>query len=193
MITSWIKENYIEILGVITSLIYLYFSVRQYILLWPFGIISSSFFIYIFFVNRFYADMSLQGYYLVVSVYGWFHWVRGSRKSAHDRLPVTRISLKTGLILLPIFIFLWLSMVKILDHYTDSDIPWGDAFMTAGSIIATWMLARKILEHWLIWIIVDAVSVGFYLYKEMYPTGLLYFVFTIIAILGFFAWKREMS
>jgi nicotinamide mononucleotide transporter len=190
---NWFANNYIEILGVITSLIYLYFSVKQNILLWPFGIISSAFFIYIFYSNRFYADMSLQGYYLLISIYGWFNWSRGRSGSDSDKLPVTRIRLWTALILAVIFILLWLVTAILLNNLTDSDVPWGDAFITAGSIVATWMLARKILEHWLIWIIVDGVSVGLYLYKGMYPTVFLYIIFTVIAIIGFYKWKRDMG
>jgi len=190
--SNWFADNYIEILGVITSLIYLYFSVKQHIWLWPFGIISSAFFIYIFYTNRFYADMSLQVYYLLISIYGWFHWARGTRRIDSDKLPVTRVRLLTSIILLIIFILLWILIAILLIHLTDSDVPWGDAFITAGSIIATWMLARKILEHWIIWIIVDAVSVGMYLYKDMYPTVFLYFIFTVIAVIGFYKWKSDM-
>ena len=192
MDSNWFADNYIEILGVITSLIYLYFSVKQHIWLWPFGIISSAFFIYIFYTNRFYADMSLQVYYLLISIYGWFHWARGTRRIDSDKLPVTRVRLLTSIILLIIFILLWILIAILLIHLTDSDVPWGDAFITAGSIIATWMLARKILEHWIIWIIVDAVSVGMYLYKDMYPTVFLYFIFTVIAVIGFYKWKSDM-
>jgi nicotinamide mononucleotide transporter len=137
--------------------------------------------------------MSLQGYYLLISIYGWFNWSRGRSGSDSDKLPVTRIRLCTALILAVIFILLWLVISILLNNLTDSDVPWGDAFITAGSIVATWMLARKILEHWIIWVIVDGVSVGLYLYKDMYPTVFLYIIFTVIAIIGFYKWKRDMG
>jgi nicotinamide mononucleotide transporter len=137
--------------------------------------------------------MSLQVYYLLISIYGWFNWSRGKSGSDSDKLPVTRIRLWTALILAVIFILLWLVTAILLNNLTNSDVPWGDAFITAGSIVATWMLARKILEHWLIWIIVDGVSVGLYLYKDMYPTVFLYIIFTVIAIIGFYKWKRDMG
>ena len=97
------------------------------------------------------------------------------------------------IILSGIFGVLWLGIAYVLDNYTDSNVPWGDAFTTAGSIVATWMLARKILEHWLLWIIVDTVAAALYLYKHMYPTFFLYMVFTIIAVVGFYQWKKQMS
>ncbi len=192
MFYKWLIGNYIEILGVITSLIYLYFSVRQIIWLWPFGILSSALFILIFFNSKFYADMGLQVYYLGVSVYGWFYWSRG-KSSDQSRRPVSRISGKLGIVLSGAFLVCLLVIVFILKSYTDSDVPWGDSFTTAASIIATWMLARKILEHWLVWILVDGVAAGLYIYKGLYPTTFLYILYSIISVTGFIQWKRSME
>jgi nicotinamide mononucleotide transporter len=193
LIIHWFADNYIEILGVITSLVYLYFSVKQHLWLWPFGIISSALFIYIFFANRFYADMSLQGYYLLISIYGWYNWAKGKRGTDSNKLPVTRIRLRTAVILFIIMTLVWIGIALLLMHFTNSDVYWGDAFTTAGSIIATWMLARKLLEHWILWVIIDSVSVGLYLYKDMYPTVLLYFIFTVIAVVGYYSWKKDVQ
>ena len=191
---SWFSGNYIEVLGVITSLVYLYFSVRQIIWLWPFGIISSALFILIFLNSKFYADMGLQVYYLGVSVYGWIYWSRGGiSRNEKSSLPVCRISRQLALVLSATGIVIMLGIVYILKNYTDSDVPWGDGFTTAGSIIATWMLARKMLEHWLVWIFVDSVAAGLYFYKGLYPSFLLYLIFTIIAVVGYFQWKRSLS
>jgi nicotinamide mononucleotide transporter len=137
--------------------------------------------------------MSLQGYYLLISIYGWYNWAKGKRDSESNKLPVTRISKRMVVILLIIFIILWISIAFLLIHLTNSDVPWGDAFTTAASIVATWMLARKILEHWIIWVVVDSVSAGLYLYKNMYPTVLLYFIFTVIAVVGYYKWKKDMQ
>lgn len=137
--------------------------------------------------------MSLQGYYLLISIYGWFNWAKGKGDSASYKLPVTRVSLRMVVILLIIFIILWISIAFLLIHLTNSDVPWGDAFTTAGSIVATWMLARKILEHWIIWVVVDSVSAGLYLFKDMYPTVLLYFIFTVIAVVGYYKWKKDVQ
>ena len=191
---SWFSGNYVEVLGVITGLVYLYFSVRQIIWLWPFGIISSALFILIFFNSKFYADMGLQVYYLGVSIYGWIYWSRGAvDRDERSTLPVRRINRQQALVLSVTGILLLLGIVYILKQFTDSDVPWGDGFTTAGSIVATWMLARKILEHWMVWVIVDIVAAGLYFYKGLYPSFLLYLVFTIIAVVGFFQWKRSIS
>ncbi|MEE9461653.1 MAG: nicotinamide riboside transporter PnuC [Bacteroidales bacterium] len=191
---SWFSGNYVEVLGVITSLVYLYFSVRQIIWLWPFGIISSALFILIFFNGKFYADMGLQVYYVGVSIYGWIYWSRGGiSRNEKSSLPVCRISSQLALVLSVTGIVIMLGIVYILKNFTDSDVPWGDGFTTAGSIVATWMLARKVLEHWLVWIFVDSVAAGLYFYKGLYPSFLLYLIFTIIAVIGYFHWKRSLS
>jgi nicotinamide mononucleotide transporter len=191
---SWFSGNYVEVLGVITGLVYLYFSVRQIIWLWPFGIISSALFVLIFFNSKFYADMGLQVYYLGVSIYGWIYWSRGAvDRDERSTLPVRRINRQQALVLSVIGILLLLGIVYILKQFTDSDVPWGDGFTTAGSIVATWMLARKILEHWMVWVVVDIVAAGLYFYKGLYPSFLLYLIFTIIAVVGFFQWKRSIS
>lgn len=191
---SWFSGNYVEVLGVITSLIYLYFSVRQIIWLWPFGIISSALFILIFFNSKFYADMGLQVYYVGVSIYGWIYWSRGGiSRNEKSSLPVCRISRQLALVLSVTGIVIMLGIVYILKNFTDSDVPWGDGFTTAGSIVATWMLARKMLEHWLVWIFVDSVAAGLYFYKGLHPSFLLYLIFTIIAVIGYFQWKRSLS
>ena len=193
MFYSWLNENFIEVLGVVTSLIYLYFSVRQIIWLWPFGILSSALFIWIFLSSKFYADMGLQVYYLGISIYGWIYWLRGGRRgSGVERLPVVRISTNQICLLTGIGIALFFGIVAILKFFTDSDVPWGDGFTTAASIVATWMLARKILEHWLVWILVDFVAAALYFYKGLFPSSGLYVIFAVIAVLGYFQWKREL-
>ena len=191
---SWFSGNYVEVLGVVTSLVYLYFSVRQIIWLWPFGIISSALFILIFFNSKFYADMGLQVYYLGVSSYGWIYWSRGAvDQNEKSTLPVCRISRQLAMVLTVAGIAIMLGIVYVLKNFTDSDVPWGDGFTTAGSIVATWMLARKVLEHWLVWVVVDSVAAGLYFYKGLYPSFLLYLIFTIIAVVGYFQWKRSIS
>jgi nicotinamide mononucleotide transporter len=191
---GWFSSNYIEVTGVLTSLVYLYFSVKQIIWLWPFGILSSALFIFIFFNSKFYADMGLQVYYLGVSIYGWFYWSRGGvDREEKSTLPVTRISRRLAWILCAALILIMLGIVSVLQNLTDSDVPWGDAFTTAGSVVATWMLARKILEHWLVWVVVDSVAAGLYFYKGLYPSFLLYLVFTVIALVGFFQWRKGLT
>ena len=140
-ITTYIQTNWIEIVGAILSLIYLYLSIKQQISLWLFGFLSSAFYIVVFFQTRFYADMSLQFYYLVVSVYGWINWKRGSRESGQE-LPATRTSRALMLRLLAASILIYAAYYIVLAKFTDSTIPKADSLVGMLSVIGTWMLAR---------------------------------------------------
>lgn len=184
----WLLCNSIEVVATITGLIYLVYSVKGNVLLWLFGLITSLLYVYVFFQSKIYADMGINIYYVVISIYGWIHWSKPGKNA--NELPVSKIRLPLGFILLLISILLFVFIAYILRKYTDSDIALWDAFTTALSIVATWMLARKILEHWLIWIVVDSVSAGLYIYKGLYPTVLLFIVYTSLAILGYIEWQK---
>lgn len=189
----WLSNNYIELIGTIFGLLYILLSIKQNIWCWPAGLITSALYIYVFFVTKFYADMGLQVYYLVVSIYGWYHWMFGSKSKKQDDLKISKTNLKMGLVLLVATIILFVVIAYILVKYTDSEVPYWDSFTTAASFVATWMLARKIIEHWLIWIVVDAVSLGLYVFKGLYPTVILFAVYTVLALLGYIEWKKELK
>ncbi len=191
-IIHWVAENYIELLGTIAGLIYIFLSIKQNILLWPVGIVNVSLYIYVFFVSKFYADMALQFFYLFISIFGWYNWAHGRQEDENAGLPVVKLTGKLGLILLVVSLTIMGGIAFILVNYTDSDIPYWDAFTTAFSITATWMLARKFIEHWIIWIVVDLVSAGLYIYKGLYPTTILFLVFTILAFVGYFEWRKDL-
>ena len=186
---TWLSANYIEVLGVFFSILYLFFSIRQNILLWPMGIISALLYMVVFYQSKFYADMGLNGYYFFISIYGWILW-RQTDKDPGKELSVTRIHLRLAGFLLVITAFSFIGIGVILDKFTDSPIPYWDAFTTAVSFTATWMLARKILEHWILWIIVDFVSLGLYLYRGLYPTLILFAIYSTMAVIGYFEWKK---
>lgn len=189
---QYIQQHYIEIIGSILSLIYLYLSIKQKISLWIFGFLCSALYIVVFFQSKFYADMSLQFYYLAVSVFGWISWRSGKQQSGKE-LPVKKIKKLQALVLLLITTFVFLLYYFVLTHYTDSPLPLGDSFTTALSITATWMLARKLIEHWILWVIVDGLSAGLYLYKGLYPTAILFVIYTVMAIVGWYQWKKDYT
>lgn len=197
MVYNWLAQNYIEILGAITGLIYLYFSVNKLIWLWPFGIITSLLYTWVFYQSRLYADMSLQVYYFFISIYGWYFWLRGSgsdrdtENGKDEGLPVRKVRLKVLYWLLLVIIVLTVISGYFLKNYAGSSLPYWDAFTTSASIVATWMLARKLLENWLFWIVIDLVSMGMYIFKGLYPTAVLFLVYSLIAILGYLNWKKD--
>jgi nicotinamide mononucleotide transporter len=189
---AWASDNLAEIGGTIFGLIYVWFSIRQNLLTWPAGIISSLLYCWVFFDARFYAQTGLQVYYVFISFYGWWSWQSNS-KNGPDRkslkISFTNSSLWIKLILLN-FVISWI-IYYITSRYTNDSIPVTDASIASLSIIATWMLARKKIEHWLIWIFVDLISAGLYFYRGLYPTVLLFIVYSIMAGIGYFEWKKE--
>jgi nicotinamide mononucleotide transporter len=208
VINNWLSDNYIEVFGAVTGIIYVFLEIRQNLWLWPVGIITSATYIWIFFTGKLYADMSLQFYYLVISILGWYWWITGGRRKARggreegesgrkgegesERLEVTRLKLKTGLILAAVFILLYTTMWLVLDRLTDSPVPEVDSFITSLSIIATWMLARKIYEHWYLWLVVNTVASMLFFSRGLYPTLMLYIIYGIMSFAGLRAWKKTL-
>ncbi len=197
-ISNWISGNYIEVFGAITGIIYVILEIRQTIWLWPVGIVTSAVYIWVFYTSGFYADGSLQIYYLVISVLGWYWWRRrdeetkGLRDEVKSGLSVSRLKLKTGIVLGVVFVILYFVMWFVLTRFTDSPVPVWDSFITSLSIVATWMLARKIYEHWYLWIIVNTVSSVLFLYRGLYPTMVLYIIYCVMSFSGLRVWKRSI-
>ena len=197
---SWLAENWMEIAGTLSALLYLYLSIRENIWLWPVGFVTSFFYMLIFFQSRLYADMGLQVYYLWVSVYGWFHWM-GRRQVAkpETQLETRCLSPRGWLTYLAlvlagsVVLYYALRFVPLWWGLPPSELPLGDAFTTAGGIVATWMLARKILENWLFWVVVNAVSLGMYVYKDLQITAGLFVVYTLMAVVGYYRWKQNLT
>ena len=202
-ISRWLSDNYIEVFGAITGIIYVFLEIRQTMWLWPVGIITSAVYIWVFFTSKFYADMSLQVYYLGISCLGWYWWASGSghgkevesgRKGEWEKggLEVTRLKPGTGIILIFVFVVLYSVIWLVLSRLTDSPVPGWDSFITSLSIVATWMLARKIYEHWFLWIVVNTVSAALFLTRGLYPTVFLYLVYGLMSFTGLIAWKKSI-
>ncbi len=212
-LTIWLSNNYIEIFGAVTGILYVILEIRQNIWLWPVGIATSAVYIWVFFTSKFYADMSLQGYYLLISILGWYWWIRRmngrgpsfaeategrgegekGRKNESERLGVSRLKFRTGIVLMVVFLVLIAVMWIVLGRLTDSPVPGWDSFITSLSIIATWMLARKIYEHWYLWIIVNTASVILFYTRGLYPTVILYIIYCAMSFVGLKEWKRSLS
>lgn len=186
-------EIWIEIFGVITGLLFVILEVRQSSWLWPVGLVTSATYVFVFFNGKFYADMGLQLYYVVISLYGWYHWVKGAEQNKTGELPVGRTSSRQWIVLVFSLLGLWVGIYFILKEFTDSTVPVGDAFTTALGIVATWMLAHKLIEQWFLWIVANLVSAALYLYKGLNPTVFLYLVYGGMSIYGYFEWKRSMK
>jgi len=196
--SDFINQYGLEVGGTLASLIYLYFSIREKVWLWPWGIIASVLSLLVFYHSALYADMGLQVYYVSVSAYGWWYWISGRSVNQNNNIPIKllngRLAIKLTLIGLAIYFALLVSLLKIpaMVDIASSDMPYLDAFTTAASIIATWMLARKYIHHWISWVIINAITTGMYVYKGLYFYSFLFLVYTIGAIVGYYEWKRLM-
>lgn len=198
-------EHTLEIIGTLVGLLYLWLEYRASIYLWIAGIIMPAIYIFVYYDAGLYADFGINIYYLGAAIYGWMMWKYGSflrrkllrRKkqepTKQGELPITRMPLHYLLPLVAVFAISLLGIAWILMNFTDSNVPWLDSFTTALSIIGMWMLARKYVEQWWAWIAVDAVSAGLYIYKGLDFTAGLYALYTIIAIFGYFKWKKMME
>ncbi len=193
LILEWLASNRIELLGAILGIIYIFFSIRQSILTWPTGLITSALYIVVFFQSKFYADMGLQVYYVLISIYGWYYWIRGKKAENDSSVPVRQVNKTLWIKLTGVTIILYFAILLVLLNFTDSDVPYMDSFTTALSITATWMLAKKYIEHWLIWIFVDLFSSGLYVYKNLWPTVILFLVYTFMAYFGFVEWRKDIN
>jgi len=192
-ITEWITDNYIELLGAILGLIYIFYSIRQNILTWPVGLASAIFYIVVFFQHKLYAGMALQFYYAAMSIYGWYYWLNGNTGNSEKNIPVKYTGKKQWIVILISSIAVFSLSFLILKNFTDSDVPVVDSLTTTASVVATWMMARKLIENWIIWIVTDLVSVILYIEKGLWATVALFMVFTTMAVVGYFEWKRNIK
>lgn len=190
-----LDSSWMEIVAASFGLLSVWFARKANILVYPTGIISVLLYVYICFKAQLYADMGINAYYFIFSVYGWIMW---SRKDENKKeLPVTFSGKKTWLISIALFIVsiiiiqILLRIFKAGDTvYWSTFVPITDTFTTAVAIIGMWLMAIKKVENWLFWIAADVVSVPLYLYKGLVFTSLQFFVFLIIAIMGYVEWKK---
>ena len=180
----------LETAGFASGLLYVLLAARESAWCWAAGLVNVAAFFAISYKAQLYSDMGLQVLYLALTLYGTYMWLFGGSKQKNEQLHISKTNRKTWTALLLLSLLGTLLMGYLLNHHTDTDVPYWDALTTALSIAATWMTARKKLENWLIWIFVDPIYVGLYFYKGWYLSSLLFVIYTLIAIAGYFAWKR---
>lgn len=185
-------EQTIEIIGTIVGFIYLWLEYKASIYLWIASIIMPAIYLFVFYEAGLYADFGINIYYLLIAVYGWITWKYGGKTANHE-LPITHCSKRIWWRMTLVFLLTFTLIAYILLNFTDSTVPWWDSFTTALSIVGMWMLARKYIEQWWVWLVVDVVSAGLYIYKELYPTALLYAFYAAICYMGYYQWKKLMN
>lgn len=193
---EFLSSHALEILGVVLGIIYLIFELKAWWPLWIVSIIMPINSLFVYFNAGLYADFAIDIYYVLAAVYGLIVWLRGSRSAdglKKEALPITKTPVQWMPILSAIFAVLFVAIAFVLKTWTNSTVPWADSFTTALSVIALWMLARKWIEQWWLWFVVDAASTALYVYKGIYFYAGLYLLYTILAVYGFYKWRRMME
>lgn len=180
----------LELVSFVLSVITVALNIRQSHWGWLFAIVSSATYAVVFHGSKLYGDMGLQFVFICVSIWGWHQWLHGGTQ--RSVLLVSIMSARSWRIALLAWALGFVALAFFLGRYTDTDVPRIDAFLTAGSLLAQLMMSRKKLENWLVWIAVDILYIGLYLYKQLILTAGLYALFIGMAVIGYYSWKKSM-
>ena len=180
--------NWIEFFAVVFGLVAVYFNTREIVWGWPIGIVGVILSGILFYEVQLYSDLVLHVVYVGLGFYGWYEWLYGGR--GHSTLRVTTLAPKILLILIGLGAIGTGLIGYLFDRYTEADLAYWDAFTTSFSLVGQYMLAKKKLENWVLWIVVDVVASGIYVYKELYLLALLYFLYLGLAAYGYYRWQN---
>jgi len=190
----WIHAHLLEIIATITGLLYVIYTIRSNILLWFYGTLSSALYVWIFYKSALYAYGTLYIYYVIMGIYGWYHWRQKMTGNEGKDTPLSIHGISTKYLLLLITIALGASVpvFLLLKKYSGDDFALADALLTASGMVATWMLTQKMIEQWLFWVVIDLVSMVVMIYKGLYPSAVLFLVYALLAMKGYSEWKKEI-
>ena len=184
------QTSFIELIAVTFGLVCVWCMKKEIVLAFPIGIVNVLIYVYIFFTSKLYANAAINGFFFVMSAYGWYSWTR--RDSHDETIKITKCS-PTGIVLNSLAILLFFVIIRIiLVRYTTSTIPNWDALTTAVYMVAQWLLSRKKIENWILWITADTAMIGICAWEGLYFSSFQYLVFTLIAVLGYREWKTKL-
>lgn len=192
---QFLSTHWLDILTTILGLIYIWLEYRASIALWVVGIIMPALDVWLYWTHGLYGDAGMAAYYTIAAIYGYAVWKFGKKRGqqAGEQLPITHFPLRLLIPTVLFFLAAWGITYWVLVNYTNSTVPVLDAFTNALSFVGLWALARKYLEQWLFWIAVDAVCAWLYVAKDIPFKASLYALYVVIAVMGYFKWKRMMT
>ncbi len=182
---------WIEYVAAAFGMVSVWLSTRERLAAWPTAIVNVLLYVVVFRAQKLYADMGLQVIYAIISVYGWWHWARGD--AGASTLKVSRTPPAERARLAAIAVLSSAALGVVLSRYTDASLPWADAALSATSLVAQWMLTRKLIENWLVWIALDVCYVAMFALKGLWPTAALYAVFLVLAWMGWRQWRESLA
>jgi nicotinamide mononucleotide transporter len=180
----------LEAVAVVFGIVSVWLSVREHVVSWPTAIVSVSLYFFVFKDARLYADMGLQVFYAAISAYGWYHWLYGGANRSELEVSLTPRAVWLGL---PVaWILGTLGLGTLLFRTTDAAVPYVDSALTVGSLLAQWMMTRKYVENWAIWVALDVAYVIVFLNRDLKLTAFLYVVYGVLAWRGLVEWRKSL-
>lgn len=190
ILSAFYNTSTTEWLIFITALLYVLLAAVENVWCWFFGIAASILSVYLCYKGNLFLESALQVFYIVIGIYGWYQWLYGSKEKT--QLPISSFTLKKNNYLMIIGCIFWIPLGFIAHHYSTQVLPYLDAFITAFSLVATWMTAKKILENWLYWIVIDGLAVLLYASRNFYLIALLYILYTLLSVTGYMKWRKKL-
>lgn len=186
---QFLSISVLEWVGFVTTIACIYLAAKENVLNWPISIISIVISGILYYQSNLFGDLGLQFYFLFTAIYGWWFW----QKKGDFTKPIVKLTTLQWLYVVKAILILSLFIGKLLSKYTTSDVPYEDGFCTAMSLIAQFLLTRKVLGNWLLWIVVDICYIPLLIYKDLNLYAILYAVLAAIAVKGYVEWKRKYS
>ena len=191
MIFNYIFQNWIEITAVVLAILYLVLAVKQNILCWVCGIISSVLYFFIMHSAGLYMEAYLQIFYVFMGFYGWSQWK--TKTSNTSDFVVNTWNKSQHLFATSMVLILSIISATILRFFTDAALPFLDALVTWGAVVATYMVAKKLLENWIYWLVIDSISIFLFISRGLFPTAFLFGIYIIIIIYGYRSWSKKLQ
>jgi nicotinamide mononucleotide transporter len=186
-IANYLAENWVEVAGFLTTIVGIWLTTRRLLICWPVVLAADLLYLVVFYRARLFSDALLQIFFVVFTLYGWWHWWRGVRETGEVR--VVPLSVRGWLVGLAAgaigAVLLGLLMVRV-----GAALPHLDAALTSYSLVASWWQARKHTANWWLWIVVNLIYIGEYLYKDLWVTAVLYLLLVVLAVMGLIDWRR---
>lgn len=191
LITGIQQTSLLEFIAVIAGIASVWFSKKENILVYPLGIINTIIYTWLCFKSwQLYAEGSLNFYYTIMSIYGWYCW---SKKTNSKQLQISKNTKKDWVIAISFFVVSWVILYFILQKFTNSNEPFADSFASAAAYTGMWQMTKKKIENWIWWIITNTASIPLYFYKNAMFTSIQYVVFLVMAIAGLIEWKKKYA
>ena len=183
-----------ELIGAASGLLCVWLIIRENIWNWPVGLAYALVSLLVFYKARLYSDLVLHVFYVFMNGYGWYYWLRGAgARSSGGRLVVARLRKRSASLLGTATVIGIIAMGWLFDYYTDADLAYWDSTTTVMSFAAMWMAAHKYIENWIVWLVIDVLATGIYIFKGIWPYAVLYGLYIPMAVWGWMAWLRSMS